>query len=121
MPKLQSIKDMKEVQAEAREEGYPVPSDVALRNADRLLSAMRKILPQRFEVYPTPDGEVAIHASGGLGRAVVLLCDSDGGALCLVSIDGKNRRMRYSDTNALSDDFIREALGELKTQAHSVT
>lgn len=113
--------DLKKVQAEAREEGYPVPLDAALHSAVRLLPAMHKILPQRFEVYPTPDREVAIHASGGLGRSVILLCDSDGGALCLVNINNKHRRAHYSDTSALPDGFIREALSELKIQAYSDT
>ena len=58
--------------------------------------------------------EVAIDAPGGPGRSVLLLCDSDGGALCLVNANGKHRRARYSDSNLLPDGFIREALAELE-------
>lgn len=108
-----ALNDLDEAAAEAQDEEYPIPSDLALANARRLLLAMYKLSPQRFEVYPTPDGEVAIDASGGRGRSVLLLCDSDGGALCLVNMDGKHRRARYSDTGSLPDGFVREALDEV--------
>ena len=108
-----ALNDLDEATAEVREEEFPVPSGLALANARRLLLAMYKLSPRRFEVYPTPDGEVAIDAPGGRGRSVVLLCDSDGGALCLVNMDGKHRRARYSDTGLLPDGFVREALDEV--------
>ena len=108
-----ALGDLDDATAEAREEDFPIPSDTALANARRLLLAMYKLSPQRFEVYPTPDGEVAIDAPGGRGRSVLLLCDSDGAALCLVNMDGKHRRARYSDTSLLPDGFVREALEEL--------
>ncbi len=105
-----ALSDLDDAAAEAWDEEFPVPSDLALTNARRLLLAIYKLSPQRFEVYPTPDGEVAIDAPGGCGRSVLLLCDSDGGALCLVNMDGGHRRARYSDTGSLPDGFVREAL-----------
>lgn len=108
--------DLNGVPDEAREEGLPVPSDTALRNAQRLLHDMHRISPRRFEIYPTPDGEVAIDAPGGFGRSVLLLCDSHGGALCSVNMDGAHRRARYSDSRRLPDGFVREALAELERQ-----
>ncbi len=108
-----ALSDLDEAVAEARDEAFPDPSDLALTNARRLLLAMYKLSPRRFEIYPTPDGEVAIDAPGRCGRSVLLLCDSDGGALCLVNMDGRHRRARYSDTGALPDGFVREALDEL--------
>ena len=91
-----------------------MPSKLAMGNARRLLEAMYRISGRRFEVYPTPDGEVAIDAPGETGRSVLLLCDSQGGALVLVNMNGKHRRARYSDSNLLPDGFVREALAELK-------
>ena len=91
-----------------------MPSKMALGNARRLLEAMYRISGRRFEVYPTPDGEVAIDAPGETGRSVLLLCDSQGGALFLVNMNGKHRRARYSDSSLLPDGFVREALTELK-------
>ena len=108
-----ALSDLDEVSDEAQDEDFPIPSDLALANARRLLLAMYKLSPRRFEVYPTPDGEVAIDAPGGRRRSVVLLCDSGGGALCLVNVDGKHRRARYSDTGSLPDGFVREALDDV--------
>ena len=105
--------DLDQAKDEAREEDFPVPSDKALNNARRLLHAIYKILPWRFEVYSTPDGEIAIDVPGGFGRSVILLCDSGGGALCSVNMDGAHRRARYEDTCMLPDGFVREALMEL--------
>ena len=110
----EALRDLREAKDEAREEGFPAPFDAAARNARRLLRAMYRISPRRFEVYPTPDGEVAIDAPGGFGRSVLLLCDSGGGALCSVNMDGAQRRARYSDTRGLPDGFVREVLAELK-------
>ena len=109
-----ALHDLEGVRDEAREDNLPVPSDMASGNAERLLHAMYRILPRRFEVYPMPDGEIAIHVPGGTGRSVLLLCDSDGGALCSVNVDGVHRCARYSDARRLPDGFVRDALAELK-------
>ena len=108
-----ALYDLYEATDEALEEGFPVPSEIALENAECLLREMYWISPRRFEVYPTPDGEIAIDAPGGHGRSVLLLCDSEGGALCLVNMNGTHRRARYDTTKTLPDGFVREALDEL--------
>ncbi len=109
-----ALRDLHEASDEARDEGFPEPSEIALKNAERLLKAVYGISPRRFEVYPTPDGEIAIDAPDGQGRSVILLCDSEGGALCLVNLNGHHRRARYSTTETLPDGFVHEALGDLK-------
>ena len=114
---VNALDDLQNTSDEAREEGFPLPSDVVLENADRLLREMYRISPRRFEVYPTPDGEIAIDAPGGHGRSVLLLCDSGGGALCLVNMNGNPRRARYSTTERLPDGFVREALAELEHES----
>lgn len=111
-----ALSDLESVRGEADEEGFPQPSDMAITNAQRVLGEMYAFFPCRYEIYPTPDGEVAIDASGGYGRSVLLLCDSEGGALCLVDTNGKDRRARYSDADVLPDGFLREALAELSKQ-----
>ena len=109
-----ALHDLRETRDEARDEGFPQPSDIALENAERLLREMYGISPRRFEVYPTPNGEIAIDAPAGQGRSVILLCDSEGGALCLVNLNGHHRRARYSTTETLPDGFMHETLAELK-------
>ena len=108
-----ALHDLDQVVAEAREEQFVAPSDAALANARRLLRAIYEISPRRYEIYPTPDGEVAVDAPGGHGRSVLLFCDSDGGALCLVNMNGAHRRAHFSDADPLPDGFVREALAEL--------
>jgi len=108
-----ALRDLDEAGTEAREEGFSPPSEAALTNACRLLRAAYEIAPRRFGVYPTPDGEIAVDAPGGPGRSVLLLCESGGGVLCLVNMQGVHRRARYDDTARLPDGFIREALEEL--------
>lgn len=109
-----ALRDLRQASDEAIEVGFPQPSDIALENAERLLKEMYGISPRRFEVYPTPDGEIAIDAPDGQGRSVILLCDSEGGALCMVNLNGHHRRARYSTTETLPDGFVHEALGDLK-------
>ncbi len=112
-----ALRDLHNARDEAREEGFPQPSDQALQNAKRLLIEMYAISPRRFEVYPTPDSEIAIDAPDGQGRSVILLCDSEGGALCLVNMNGNHRRARYATTETLPDGFMREALADLQPQS----
>ena len=111
-----ALRDLGEVKDEARDEGFPTPADAACENANRLLKEMCPLSQRRFEVYAMPDGEIAIDASDGQGSSVLLLCDSDGGVLCLVNMGGKHRQARYSSAETLPDDFVREALAELEQQ-----
>lgn len=109
-----ALQDLYEATDEAREEGFPIPSSIAKTNAERLIKEMYDILPGRFEVYPTPYGEIAIDAPSGKGKSVVVFCNSEGGALCMVNMNGEHRRARYSNTNKLPDNFVRDALTELE-------
>lgn len=111
-----ALRDLGEVEDEAREEGFPTPTDVACKNASRLLKEMSPLWRRRFEVYPMPDGEIAIDAFDSQGSSVLLSCDSDGGALCLVNMGGNHRRAKYSSADVLPDGFVREALAELDQQ-----
>ena len=110
----EALQDLREARDEAREEGFPEPSDTAIENAERLLKAMYEISPQRFEVYPTPDGDIAIDAPGGYGRSFVMFCEASGGALCMLNLDGEHRSARYDATWTLPDRFVMEALTELR-------
>ena len=109
----EALQDLQEVPADAKEEGMAVPTEVAFANTKRLLRAMYRVSPRRYGVYPAPDGCIAIDARGTNGRIAVVMCDSDGGVLCLVTIDNEERRARYSTARHLPDGFIREALQDL--------
>jgi len=95
------------------EEGFSIPSALALSNANRLLREMYEIAPQRFEVYPTPDAEIAIRALAPR-RSVILLCKPEGGALCLVNLNSGRRRKSYAPMDTLPDSSLEKALLDLK-------
>ena len=109
-----AMADLHTAADEATEEGYPLPEEIALSNAERILQRLYALWPIRFEVYPTPDGEIAVVAPGGFGRSATVLCDSQGGALCMANLNGKHRRARYSSAEGLPDGFLRKAMDELK-------
>lgn len=108
-----ALRDLDGAAEEAAEEGFPQPSHLALTNARHLLRDLYRLRPCRLEAYPTPDGEVALVVPGGHGRSVLLLCDSQGGALCSVNLNGRHRRARYDSAVMLPDGFVREAVQEL--------
>ena len=114
---VDAMRDLRDAGEEAREEGFPAPSDLAMANAERLLRAMYQISPRRFEVYPTPDGEIAIDAPDGNGQSVLLLCESNGGALCLANLRDGHLQNSYTDADMLPDEFLRKVLAALETQA----
>lgn len=110
---LNALEDLRGVRCEAIDEEIPEPSNTAVENAEFLLTEMYSISRRRFEVYPTPDAEVAIYASGGYKRSVLVFCESAGEVLCMVNMNGQHRRARYDSARKLPDGFIREALVEL--------
>ena len=109
-----ALHDLRKARIEAREEGFPVPSRSAVENGRRLLHCMYGALARRFEVYPTPDGEIAIDVPSGSDCSILLLCDSDGGALYFVHIDGVQICAQYSDASSIPDEILPVALAAMK-------
>ena len=112
-----ALEDLKSSPDEARDEDLPIPSNKALQNGEHVLREVYSIWPRRFEVYPMPNGEVAIDAPAGPGRSILILCDSEGGALCSVNFDRTHRRAHYSDARVLPDGFLRDAIRDMTTNA----
>ena len=112
---LAALDDLDDVVREARDEGFQTPSEETIGVAERLLRAMYELRRCRFEVYPTQDGDVAVSAPGGHGRSVIVVCDSEGGVLCSVNLNGQHRRAVYDSRSAtaLPDGFVQEALAAL--------
>ena len=115
---LQEIEDIVRV---ARESDYEIPSEKAIANAAHLLRAIPNdihLIQSRIDIpepmiYPTQDGEVAIHMSIEFGQSVIVLCDSKGGMLCLAGIEGNRRRAYYRSAQRHVDGFLRDALSDL--------
>ena len=110
----EALADLDNVADEAHDEGFEPPPNGVIWTAGRLLRSMYRLRPMRFEVYPTPEGEIAVVAPGGPRRSVMALCEPKGEVLCMVNLNGNHRRARYSDANGLPDGFFREALADLE-------
>lgn len=93
------------------------PSELALSNAERLLKAMYEISSRHFEVYPTPDGEIAIDAPNGDRQSVLLLCGPDGGAMCLANLHDGHHSTSYPNADTLPDGFLRKSLKALERKS----
>ena len=106
----QALEELDQVVDEAQSEGYEIPSSDAIVNARRIIKRIYDNLSHPFQVYPMPDGEVAVDIANDDGSSVLILCCSDGGTLCFVNINGNQRRAHYSNSDALLDSFMHEAL-----------
>ena len=107
-----ALRDLDGAAAEAATSDYPAPTGAALDAARLLLPALHAAAPRRFEVYPTPDGEIAIDAPSG-ASSLLLLCDSGGGVTCLLNAAGAQRLTRHASAGEVSPALLREALREL--------
>ena len=88
------LRDLHEVPNEADEEGYPVPPKEILQLAERLGHKILPFCKRKCEVYPTPDGEVALDVSSER-RSLIIIIEPSATVLCLVNIDGKKRWKRF--------------------------
>lgn len=109
-----ALSDLEAAAEYAAEENFPVPSKIAIDNAERLIRAIQDVSRLRIEVYPTPDGEIALDIPNGRAQSAALLCESGGGALCLANLASGHRSKRYPNADALPDKFLREVFAELE-------
>ena len=116
---VEALLDLYGVRRVAEENGGVLPEADALPGAERILRAMYRTAPRPYAVYPMPDGDIAIDAHSPRGTKVVVMCDPDGSARCLVYIDEEFDRREYHDPSVIPDSFIREVLN--KTQATPAT
>jgi hypothetical protein len=105
--------DLQHAMEDAQEEGFPIPSSKQMVIASYLLRQMHVERPQRFEVYPMPNGEIAIDAPNGRGSSLIVLCEPSGEVLCSVNIRGSHRQKRYLSAEGLPDSFLQNALSEV--------
>ena len=117
----EALSDLADIENEAREEGFPIPSEKAQRNAKRLLHHVHEVMAEGFGLYATPDAEVAIDISGGPGCGLLLLCESSGELFCIFNKHSVSRNARYLDAGLPPDDFVRDALVALQKSRETPT
>ena len=107
---VDALLDLYGAPKEAEEEGDVVPEKHAIENAERVLRAVYRAAPRPYSVYPMSDGDIAIDAHTPDGTKVVVMCDPNGSARCLVHIDGEFSQQNYDDPSIIPDRFIMDAL-----------
>ena len=111
-----AIADVQRVTQWAREDDCEIPTPFAQSNAEQVLRDMYRIVPRRVDVYPMPDGEIALDARWIRGSSVIVLCEPAGSLLCLVNVDGRREHKRYPSVVSMrSDLFLESALHELES------
>ena len=116
----EASRELEEIDSETAEGGLSHINANAKSEARRILSKLSRTVLIAPTVYPTLDGEIAIQFDAPLvARAVVIELNNDGQAACFASIDGRNRRARYSDSSDLPDEFLDAQLRTLAASAQS--
>lgn len=110
----QALEDLSNIEEDALNMEYPLPTSLAIDEARRIITAMNEYRPLDYEVFAMPDGEVGISVSGPFGRSMLLVCESNGGARCVVTVNRVSRQARYDESKFLVDDFVKEGLRDLE-------
>ena len=110
---VDALDDLSEVIEEAEEKGYQSPSEMAVSEAKSLLEMMYEIAPQRFEVYPMPQGEVTIDATNENGHYLMLLIASDGSARSLTNSASGRSRQHFASIDDVTSEFLRDTFLEI--------
>ncbi len=113
---VEALRDLHKLRRVAEEDGDVLPEKEALDRAESLLRAMFQVPSQSYDVYPLPDGDIAIDADTPRGTKVVIVSDHDGSARCLTYIDGQSDSREYGDPSVIPDSFIKEALTRASEQ-----
>ena len=95
---------------DAADAGNSVPAENVINEAKRIVTGLGSYLPDSTDVYTMEGGKIAVELFGTTGRGFLLVCEPNGGALCVVTVDGKSRRARYETSTILPDGFLREGL-----------
>lgn len=113
-----ALGQLRQVDEEAGEEGYPKVSGICKANAQAILTELARGIHQLPTVYPTADGEIAILFQRRNVRAsVLILCEKSGAAVCFSTIGGKRSRANYEDAKELPDSFVNDKLLKLRLAA----
>jgi len=102
-----------ELDDEIMEEGLPEIKPSVREEAERIIVGLARH-PWAPTVYPTQDGEIALHfKSPDAPDSVVILLGGDGRGECYAYTDGHSRRARYGASSDLPDGFVTEQLAAL--------
>ena len=107
---VEALLDLYDAPKVSEEDGDVIPEEQALQKAESVLRAVYRAAPRPYSVYPMSDGDIAIDAHTPHGTKVIVMCDPNGSARCLVHIDGEFTQRNYDDLSIIPDRFIMDAL-----------
>ena len=108
-----SLSGLGQIEAVALAEDLPSPPRSAISNARLLLPKLHRILPGRYDVYPTEQGGVAITPPMRDGASASIECHDNDVVYCFASIDGNRRRAKFYQMDGLPDPFIVRVLRDV--------
>ena len=101
-----------EVNEEISEDGLPAITPSMRKEAHRIIVALA-CHPLAPAVYPTEDGEIAIHfKSPDAPNSVIVLLDSRGQGECYAYTGGRRLRAHYNASAEMPDGFV---VGQLRS------
>ena len=112
-----ALQELSELDEEIADEGYPEISSTTKAAAKRILGKLEshRAAPT---VYPTQDGQIAIHFKAPAAfKAVLILLGNDERADCYSYTDGRSRRAHYDSNSELPDEFVNAQLRKLNELA----
>ena len=108
-----ALQALAELDDEIAEDGLREIGPSVRKEAERIIVGLARH-PWAPTVYPTRDGEVAIHfKSPDSPGSVVVLVDNHGHGECYAYNGGHSRRAHYGASSDLPDDFVMEQLRAL--------
>jgi hypothetical protein len=108
-----ALESLQDIEADAQKMGYTIPDAEVVKEASRILVDMIGYREASYDAYSMSGGKVAIGVDGGFGKSMMVVCESGGTALCVVTVNRASRRARYTDSGFLPDDFLRQGLREM--------
>ena len=117
---VEALEQLDAIEADAAEMGYEAPQDAVVSAARRILGEMYSVSHLSFDAYSMSGGRVAIGVDGGVGRSMIVICEPEGSALCVVTVGSRSRRARYDDSSFLVDDFVKQGLRDMVAVRESV-
>ena len=119
---VEALAALKKIDEEVAEESLPTIDEDTKDGAARIIKALAAKQPIPPTVYPTQDGEIAIHfraADPDPPGSVVVLLSNGGQAECYAHTKGKNESGHYDDFSVLPDGFILAQLSRLRSSESS--
>ncbi len=104
----------------AVEEGYPIPHQAQIEQADYLLRQVYSMAPADYTVYPTPNSEIAIDITTD-DISIILYSHPDGAAECFVDTDDSQSHAWYRNAEEVLGAFLQDALAKLRPPSSSWT